>query len=88
MNLLADLQVALPDALLAGYGLGALLMAAIVGDRISVLLRMLSSFALAAAAVERPLLAYLLDLFLELRDLLADQAPVRPATPLVLDCIS
>jgi len=51
MNLLADLQVALPDALLAGYGLAALLLAAIGGDRISVLLRILTSFALAAAAV-------------------------------------
>ena len=51
MNLLADLQVALPEALLAGYGLAALLLAAIGGDRISVLLRILTSFALATAAV-------------------------------------
>ena len=51
MNLLADLQVALPDALLAGFGLAALLLAAIGGDRISALLRLLTVLALAAAAV-------------------------------------
>ena len=50
MNLLADLQVALPDAVLAGYGLGALLLGAMGGDRASGLLRLLSVVALAAAA--------------------------------------
>src|SRR5689334_1454548 len=51
MNLLADLQVALPDAVLAAFGLAALLLGAIGGDRISGLLRFLSAVALAAAAV-------------------------------------
>lgn len=51
MNLLADLQVALPDALLAGFGLAALLIAAIGGDRITGLLRFVSVIALAAASV-------------------------------------
>src|SRR5262245_29012673 len=50
MNLLADLQVALPDAVLAAYGLAGLLLGAIGGDRASGLLRFLSVIALAAAA--------------------------------------
>jgi NADH-quinone oxidoreductase subunit N len=50
MNLLADLQVAAPDALLAAYGLAALLLGAIGGDRISSFLRLLSAAALAVAA--------------------------------------
>ncbi len=51
MNVLSDLQVALPDALLAAFGLGALLLGAIGGDRVAGLLRLLSVIALAAAAV-------------------------------------
>jgi NADH-quinone oxidoreductase subunit N len=51
MNLLADLQVALPDALLAAYGLVGLLLGAAGGDRASSMLRVLSALALAVAAV-------------------------------------
>jgi NADH-quinone oxidoreductase subunit N len=50
MNLLADLQIAGPDALLAAFGLAALLLGAIGGDRISGMLRLLSVVALGAAA--------------------------------------
>ncbi|HEV7692115.1 MAG TPA: NADH-quinone oxidoreductase subunit N [Hyphomonadaceae bacterium] len=50
MTLLADLQIAGPDALLAGFGLAALLLGAIGGDRIAGLIRLLSVIALGAAA--------------------------------------
>ena len=50
MNLLADLQIAGPDALLAGFGLAALLLGAIGGDKIAGLIRLLSVIALSAAA--------------------------------------
>jgi NADH-quinone oxidoreductase subunit N len=51
MNLLADLRIAAPDALMAGFGLIALLLAAIGGDRISAFLRFITVLALASAAV-------------------------------------
>src|SRR5262245_13134082 len=51
MNLLADLQVAGPDALLAAFGLVGLLLGAVGGDRIAGLLRLLAVAAMAAAAV-------------------------------------
>jgi NADH-quinone oxidoreductase subunit N len=50
MDLLSDLRVAGPDALLAGFGLVALMLGAIGGDRIAGLIRLLSVLALAAAA--------------------------------------
>src|SRR6185295_7056210 len=50
MDLLADLNVAGPDALLAAFGLAALLLGAIGGDRIAGLIRLLSVLALAGAA--------------------------------------
>jgi NADH-quinone oxidoreductase subunit N len=50
MDLLSDLQIAGPDALLAGFGLAALLLGAIGGDRIAGLIRLLSVLALAAAS--------------------------------------
>jgi NADH-quinone oxidoreductase subunit N len=50
MNLLADLEVALPDAILAGFGLAGLVMGAVGGDRVSGLLRFLAAVALAVAA--------------------------------------
>jgi NADH-quinone oxidoreductase subunit N len=52
MNLGVDLlQTALPDAILAGTGLVGVLLGAVFGDRSSVLIRLLSVVALAAAAV-------------------------------------
>ncbi|MBI1359637.1 MAG: NADH-quinone oxidoreductase subunit NuoN [Alphaproteobacteria bacterium] len=51
MDLMTDLHVALPDALLAAVGLVGLLLGAIGGDRISILMRLLSGVALAVAAV-------------------------------------
>ena len=54
MNLLADLQIAGPDALLAGFGLAALLLGAIGGDKIAGLIRLLSVIALGAAEHEKP----------------------------------
>lgn len=50
MDFLADITNAAPEAILAGFGLVALLIGAIGGDRISGLLRLLSVVALAAAA--------------------------------------
>jgi NADH-quinone oxidoreductase subunit N len=50
MDLMTDLQIALPEAALAGFGLGALLPGAIGGDRISGFLRLLSAAALAGAS--------------------------------------
>ena len=50
MNLLADLQIALPEAALAGFGLIALLIGAAGGDKASGLLRFLSVIALGVAA--------------------------------------
>jgi NADH-quinone oxidoreductase subunit N len=50
MTLLADIQIAGPEALLAGFGLAALLLGAIGGDRIAGLIRLLSVIALAGAA--------------------------------------
>lgn len=50
MNLLTDLTLALPDALLAAFGLAGVLLGAIGGDRISVGLRLLAALALAIAA--------------------------------------
>jgi NADH-quinone oxidoreductase subunit N len=50
MNLLADLQTALPEAALAGFGLIALLIGAAGGDKASGLLRFLSVIALGVAA--------------------------------------
>ena len=51
MDFLADITNALPETILAGFGLAGLLVGAIGGDRISGLLRLLASVALAAAAV-------------------------------------
>ena len=51
MDFLADINNAVPEATLAGFGLVGLLLGAIGGDRISGLLRVLSAIALAAAAV-------------------------------------
>jgi NADH-quinone oxidoreductase subunit N len=51
MNVVTDLQVALPEAVLAGFGLAGLLLGAVGGDRISGLLRLLSVVALAVASV-------------------------------------
>jgi NADH-quinone oxidoreductase subunit N len=50
MDLMTDLQIALPEAALTAYGLVALLLGAIGGDRASVFLRLLSAAALAAAS--------------------------------------
>ncbi len=50
MDFLSDIQIALPEAILAAFGLGGLLLGAIGGDRISGLLRVLAAVALAAAA--------------------------------------
>jgi NADH-quinone oxidoreductase subunit N len=50
MDLLTDLQVALPEALLAAYGLAAVLFSAVAGDRVTGLVRYLTVAALAAAA--------------------------------------
>lgn len=51
MNLLADLQVALPEVTLAGFGLAGLLIGAIGGEKSSGLLRFFSVVALGVAAV-------------------------------------
>jgi NADH-quinone oxidoreductase subunit N len=51
MNFLADITNALPEAILVAFGLSALLLGAIGGDRISGMLRLLAAIALAAAAV-------------------------------------
>ena len=51
MDFLADINNAVPEAALAGFGLVALLLGAIGGDRISGLLRLLSAAALVVAAV-------------------------------------
>ena len=51
MNILSDLQTALPEALLAGFGLVALLLGAAGGDKSSGFIRLLSVTALGAAAV-------------------------------------
>lgn len=51
MNILTDLQTALPDALLVGFGLVALLLGAAGGDKSSGFIRLLSVIALGAAAV-------------------------------------
>jgi NADH-quinone oxidoreductase subunit N len=50
MELLADLNTASPEAILAGFGLFGVLLGAILGDRSSTLIRYLSALALAAAA--------------------------------------
>jgi NADH-quinone oxidoreductase subunit N len=50
MNFLADITNALPETILVAFGLSALLLGAIGGDRISGLLRLLASLALAAAS--------------------------------------
>jgi NADH-quinone oxidoreductase subunit N len=51
MNILSDLQTALPEALLAGFGLVALLLGAAGGDKSSGFIRLLAVTALGAAAV-------------------------------------
>ncbi len=51
MNFLADITNALPETILVAFGLSALLLGAIGGDRISGLLRLLAAIALAAASV-------------------------------------
>ena len=51
MDFLADINNAVPEVALAGFGLGGLLLGAVGGDRISGLLRLLSSLALVAASV-------------------------------------
>ena len=51
MDFLADINNAVPEAALAGFGLSGLLLGAIGGDRISGLLRLLSAAALVAASV-------------------------------------
>ena len=48
MNFLADITNALPETILVAFGLSALLLGAIGGDRISGLLRLLAAIALAA----------------------------------------
>ena len=50
MDFLADINNAVPEAALAGFGLMGLLLGAIGGDRIAGLLRLLSAIALAVAA--------------------------------------
>src|SRR5215475_3611869 len=50
MDLVADLQVAAPEAVLAAFGLVGLLLGAVGGDKASGLLRFLSVIALAAAS--------------------------------------
>jgi NADH-quinone oxidoreductase subunit N len=50
MDFLADINNAVPEATLAGFGLGGLLLGAIGGDRIAGLLRVLAAAALAVAA--------------------------------------
>jgi NADH-quinone oxidoreductase subunit N len=50
MDFLADISNALPETILAAFGLAGLLIGAIGGDRISGPLRVLAAFALAAAA--------------------------------------
>jgi len=51
MNFLADITNALPETILVAFGLSALLLGAIGGDRISGFLRLLAALALAAASV-------------------------------------
>jgi NADH-quinone oxidoreductase subunit N len=51
MDLIADLQTALPEVILAGFGLLAVLLGAIVGDRIAGFLRYAAVLALAVASV-------------------------------------
>jgi NADH-quinone oxidoreductase subunit N len=51
MDFLSDITTALPETILVAFGLVALLLGAIGGDRISGLLRVLSAIALTAAAV-------------------------------------
>ena len=51
MDFLADINNAVPEAALAGFGLGGLLLGAVGGDRIAGLLRLLASLALVAASV-------------------------------------
>jgi NADH-quinone oxidoreductase subunit N len=51
MNFLADITNALPETILVAFGLAGLLLGAIGGDRISGLLRLLATIALAAASV-------------------------------------
>lgn len=50
MNFLADINNALPEAILVAFGLVGLLVGAIGGDRISGLLRLVAAIALAAAS--------------------------------------
>jgi NADH-quinone oxidoreductase subunit N len=50
MNVMADLNIAAPDAIIAAVGLAGVLLCAIVGDKISGFMRILSAVALAVAA--------------------------------------
>jgi NADH-quinone oxidoreductase subunit N len=51
MDLLTDLQIARPDALLAAFGLFGVLLGAIAGDRVSVAMRLLAAIVLLVAGV-------------------------------------